>query len=392
MKAEKLPLDGASFPAYALRPKPSVSAWKMSKLSSKRITNQGAVISHETSAQPRKISTARASNTAPESHQEHEITMKPCRTYQAETLDLLRPRLSDYLVNIGVELRQSGTRLVGKCPNHDDQSPSFAVYGTRHEMCGCFPCCFTGDVFALSQWLGRSSTFREAVQDVAATLGVYLPQSSVGAGNVTLPVPLTAKQPTPPFVLSAGDHAKVHATRFAFSEAFHSGEEIVDRIGASLGLDREKLRLASWGSSGLGLAAGSYGKPVWLCYSYPQGLKWRNPDPTAKPRFEWLCGKALAPWRIEWVKPDTRTVYITEGESDCLALIAAGVEDDGTAVCVASPGTSFPREWAPLFTGKRVVLCFDTDPPGKIATVTVAAILRGHASEILTWKGTASHE
>lgn len=79
-------------------------------------------------------------------------------------------------------------------------------------------------------------------------------------------------------------------------------------------------------------------------------------------------------------------MHVTEGESDCLALIAAGMEEDGTAACVASPGTSFPGEWAPLFRGKRVVLCFDTEHAGQLATATVAASLKGHASEILTWK------
>jgi DNA primase len=116
-------------------------------------------------------------------------------------------------------------------------------------------------------------------------------------------------------------------------------------------------------------------------------LKWRNPHPQSTPRFRWIVGKALAPWRMEWVKAATHTVYLTEGESDCMALIQAGLEADGTAVCVASPGTSFPREWAKLFTGKRVVLCFDHDEPGRKATATVAETLKGHAAEILTWKG-----
>jgi hypothetical protein len=185
--------------------------------------------------------------------------------------------------------------------------------------------------------------------------------------------------------LSDTAREKIHTARLAFSDAFWSGDEIVDRIAASLGFDRETLRLASWGSSGLGLANG------WLCYAYPNGLKWRNPDPHAKPRFVWLVGKATAPWRMEWVKPETRNVYVTEGESDAMAFIAAGIEDDGTAACVASPGTSFPREWSPLFHGKRTVLCFDTDPPGRTATATVAAMLKGHAAEILTWKGNPLH-
>ncbi|MEX1047970.1 MAG: CHC2 zinc finger domain-containing protein [Akkermansiaceae bacterium] len=302
------------------------------------------------------------------------------------TITALRVRLPEYLAARGVELRRNGSRLVGKCPIHDDRTPSFAVFGTHHETCGCYPCGFTGDVFEVSKWLGRSSTFPEAVADVAATLGVYLPNST--AGTATRPAtatPRPAKQPEPPFVLSNAERKTVHAARLAFSDAFWSGDEIVDRIAASLGLDRETLRLASWGSSGLGLANG------WLCYAYPNGLKWRNPDPKSKPRFVWLVGKATAPWRAEWIKPETQTVYCTEGESDCMALIAAGLEADGSAVCVASPGTSFPRDWAPLFRGKRSVLCFDTDPPGRAATASVAAILKGHASEILTWKGTTSH-
>jgi hypothetical protein len=312
--------------------------------------------------------------------------------FQAETLEAMRRRLPEYLAARGVELRKNGTRLVGKCPVHEDTSPSFAVFGTHSENCGCFPCGFTGDVFAVSQWFGRASTFPEAVQDVAAALGVHLPQSSAGTATRPAPAPpRPAKQPEPPLVLSAGDRSKLHTARLAFSDAFHSGNEIIDRIAASLGLDRETLRLAAWGSSGLGLACPVGSSSPWLCYAYPNGLKWRNPHPQTTPRFRWIVGKATAPWRWEWVKPETRTVYVTEGESDCMALIEAGLEDDGTAACVASPGTSFPRDWGKLFTGKRVIICFDHDEPGRAATAAVAAILKGHAAEILTWKGTVRH-
>lgn len=49
---------------------------------------------------------------------------------QKESLDALRHRLPDYLAVRGMELRRNGTRLVGRCPNHDDANPSFAVFGT----------------------------------------------------------------------------------------------------------------------------------------------------------------------------------------------------------------------------------------------------------------------
>jgi hypothetical protein len=307
--------------------------------------------------------------------------------FDQATLDRLRHRLPEFAQTLGIELRNNGTRLIGRCPVHSDSEPSFALYGEGHTKAGCYPCGFRGDVFAVSQWLGRSAAFPDAVADVARVLGVYLPPSpSETTTRPTTAPPRPAKQPAPPFVLSDAEREIVHAARLAFSDAFHSGEPIVDDIAASLGLDRETLRLASWGSSGLGLADG------WLCYAYPQGLKWRNPDAAGKPRFRWIAGKALAPWRMEWVNTETRTVYVTEGESDTLAMIAAGLEADGTAACVASPGTSFPRDWAPLFRGKRVVLCFDTDHPGRTATATVAANLKGHASEILTWRGAKNCE
>ena len=317
---------------------------------------------------------------------------KPLKTVKStrfddETIAALRTRLADYLAARGVELHRKGTRLSGLCPVHEDRTPSFHVFGTDHKTCGCYPCGFTGDVFAVSQWIGRSSTFPEAVHDVAGTLGVHLPQSTGGQlSRLVTALPRPAKQPEPLFVLSDADRTKIHTARLAFSNALHGGDPIIYRIAESLGFDRETLRIASWGSSGLGLADG------WLCYAYPQGLKWRNPDSAGKFRFRWIVGKALAPWRMEWVQPETQTVYVTEGESDSLALVAAGLETDGTATCVASPGTSFPRSWAPLFRGKRVVLCFDDDPPGRRATSIVAAMLNGHASEILSWKGTSSHE
>ena len=301
--------------------------------------------------------------------------------FSSETLEDMRCRLPEYLTKTGVELTRRGARLVGKCPMHDDSSPSFAVYGAKLENCGCFPCGHSGDIYATAIWLGRAASFPEAVADVAAVLGVHI--SSQPAGTATRPAtaPQWAPKPAVPFELFAADRAKIHAARLAWSDAFHAGDPIIDRIAESLGFSRETLRLASWGRCGLGISTG------WLCYIYPQGLKWRNPDPNGKSRFVWLCGKAQAPWRFEWIRPETQTVYLTEGESDCMSLIAAGLESDGTAVCVASPGTSFPQAWAPLFANKKVVLCFDADPPGQAAAAKVAAMLRGHASEVLTWKG-----
>jgi hypothetical protein len=314
---------------------------------------------------------------------------QPKARFDEEVLADLRRRVPEYLGKIGVELRERGGRLVGRCPMHDDSSPSFAVYGARHENCGCYPCGFSDDVFAVSQWLGRASSFPEAVAEVAATLGLYLPQDAAGRPTrAATATPRPERKPEVPFILSNADREKIHAARLAWCDAFDNGEPIVGRIAESLGLNRETLRHAAWGESGLGLAPGGRRESPWLSYAYPNGLKWRNPDPQGKPRFRWLVGKATAPWRMEWaLKPEVRTIYLTEGETDCLALIECGLEADGTAACVASPGTSFRQAWAAMFTGKRVVLCFDSDPAGVVAAGKVAAMLKGHAASVLNWKG-----
>ena len=291
-------------------------------------------------------------------------------------LDPLRVRLVDYLERTGTELLKRGSRYLGRCPGHDDNNPSFAVYGSRLSVCGCYPCSFAGDVFALVQWLGRAHSFRDAVEHVADVLGQRMPEGEIVASYVRpLPKP---KAPEP----VKFDAVMIQRARQEWCDRFHSEDAQAAVALDDLGLPAAAFNWCSWGKSGIGWAKGS------LCYAYPQGLKWRNPNSQAKPRFQWLTGKATMPWRADWIKLETRTCYITEGESDCIALVAAGLEEDGTTVCTAIPGADgFAPEWASLYKGKRVVICFDDDAAGRMARAKVAAILKGHATEILSWKG-----
>lgn len=296
-------------------------------------------------------------------------------------LEPLRLRLVDYLERTGTEMVKRGVRYVGLCPRHDDRSPSFAVFGPTLSTCGCHPCGWSGDVFDLAQWLGRASSFTEAVRHVAEALGQRMPEGEPVKSYVR---PLPKRKEPPPVHFDAD---MIHKARLEWQDRMHGECPIAAVAMDDLGLPREAFAWCSHGKSGIGWANGH------LCYVYPRGLKWRNPNPQAKPRFMWLTGKATAPWRADWIKPETRTVYLTEGESDCIALVAAGLEDDGDTVCAAIPGADgFSPAWAPLFRGKRVVLCFDTDPAGRAAVAAVAAALKGHATEILRWKGPSADE
>lgn len=296
------------------------------------------------------------------------------------TLEILRPRLVEYLTGIGIQLHRRGARLVGRCPVHNDRNPSFAVF-PGGQACGCYPCGFTGDVFDLSRWLRRTSTFAEAIADIATVLGVQ-PQHE--GGHSSPRPPQTHPPPAPrseqrSFTLTDAEREKHHAARLAFSDAYDAGQ--INALADELGIPLWAFRWCAKGRSGLGWLDGR------LCYLYPEGMKLRN-RAGASPRFRWVCGRATEPWRMGWAsKPEVTTIVISEGESDCLALVAAGLEADGTAACVAAPGTGFKREWGPLFAGRKVIICFDLDEPGRKAAAGVAEILRPFAAKVLTWKG-----
>lgn len=153
------------------------------------------------------------------------------RQFQPETLAQLRARLPDYLEACGVELRRNGTRLVGRCPMHEDRSPSFAVFGQRNEMAGCYPCQFTGDVFKVAEWMGRAGSFPDAVRHVAATLGVYLPDAGQSPPQAATRPAIAKPRPKPePPQLSPEQAERIHAARLRFSDALHAGEPIIAEI------------------------------------------------------------------------------------------------------------------------------------------------------------------
>ena len=71
-----------------------------------------------------------------------------------------------------------------------------------------------------------------------------------------------------------------------------------------------------------------------------------------------------------------QTVYVTEGETDAIALIDAGIETDPGTIAVAIPSAStFNEEWVQLFRSKDVVLAFDADDAGQGATLKVSKLL-----------------
>lgn len=123
-----------------------------------------------------------------------------------------------------------------------------------------------------------------------------------------------------------------------------------------------------------------------VAFLYESGVKvrWREDGERV---IRWAFGEPWL-WRggFLWCRS---TIYLCEGETDCISLIDAGVEDDGTTLAVALPSAStFIEGWAELLRGKDVVLVFDADKAGQDATERVSRFLLGPTKSLkqLNWR------
>ena len=131
----------------------------------------------------------------------------------------------------------------------------------------------------------------------------------------------------------------------------------------------------------LGWHAGS------LAFIYESGVKLRS-FKDGKRVFRWAFGKPWL-WRGFYLWGRS-TIYLCEGETDCISLIDAGVEEDGRSRAIALPSaTTFRPEWAQLFRGKDVILALDGDKAGQEATATISGHLQPVVNKLrqINWGG-----
>ena len=317
-----------------------------------------------------------------------------------ENREEVRLYLPEYLEVSGYGMNGSGKIL---CPGHDDHEPSMGFY-QGFIKCKCPVCGAGGDVFDMSQMLTGSNSFTEAVIDVALTVGFEVPRhiltmkevkrimkdamANRGGKRANALVPKTPKSST----TVREDHeaieeevrvARAWAKR-ALRKAFTQNNDLIVQIANNLGLPYWVFKKVAWESSGIGLVGGK------LAYVYPEGVKLR--ETFGKTRFRWLCGRTSMPWRFDRITPETTTIYLTEGESDALALIAFGVEQDGKAVVIAIPGVGFPTSWIPRVAGKSIIIWLDFDAPGQAAANRIAEELSAFGAKIRIVKPPLSNQ
>lgn len=277
-------------------------------------------------------------------------------------------------------IKQHGDKIIARCPacadiDRDRSGDHLVIFPDGRFACAAF----AGD-HEHRQRIHALAGMRDHVQSIAPSLAPRLS-------------PIAPLPQLPPDFASICQRARGRV---------YNSTAVQQRIADEFGISPKTAKACAMPAGGaLGFfphlsIQGKACLPDRIAYLYPHGIKVRQPWGNLRARFAWAYGKATEPWRYTvaaW-RPWITRLIVTEGESDALALIEVGMGKlcQGDTAVVASPGTSFPMQWAPLFAGRRVTLCFDQDEPGTKAAHHVASMLQPHAIsiEILTgWEGLA---
>lgn len=83
---------------------------------------------------------------------------------------------------------------------------------------------------------------------------------------------------------------------------------------------------------------------------------------------------------------EASTVYFAEGETDAITLLDLGLENDPKVAVASAPSAStFEKQWAEMFRGKDVVLCYDADLAGEKGIARVGPLIAAEAKSVNVW-------
>ena len=293
-------------------------------------------------------------------------------------------------------LKQAGKSYKGLCPFHREKTPSFTVDRGKG-LFYCFGCGTGGDVFKFLT-LTERFTFPEAVEHVAARVGITLPRKrKTSRDNDKDDLLEVIDDASEAFhqALNWGDNAAQQYLRdrdvssdivkkYGFGYAPDSWDYILRRLGqkhgeeklAQAGLitarkegqtgfyDRFRNRLMIPIHSETGALVGFGGRSLDGC----------EPKYLNSPESE-VFNKSRLLYNLHRTKDAMRRIdraILVEGYFDAIAIDHAGVPG-----VVASMGTSLTTGQASLlrrFT-RRVVIAYDGDEAGRNATLRAAEVL-----------------
>lgn len=297
------------------------------------------------------------------------------------------------LVRGRVDLTRRGGRWWGRCPFHNERTPSFSLLPPDFRVYYCHGCGVRGDAIAWMREQEGAATFPEAVEALAERFGIpvaydeesprererraseerrrgLLERAATFYAEMLWRSPEAA--PARDYLLGRGFSEEL-IRRFRIGWAPAGGAVLARR---ALGQGYERRHLVEAGMArerGAGLADFFVGRitfPITDARGRVQGFGARTLDPGERAKYvnspegggfhkrELVYGLAEARGRASkdgWF-------VVAEGYTDVLGLVAAGVEN-----AVACMGTSLTtaqlrllRRWAP-----EIRLCFDADAAGE---------------------------
>jgi len=247
------------------------------------------------------------------------------------------------------------------CPFHDDHEASANV-NIATGLFFCHACGAKGSPidFLMLRDPGNPAAYKAALTKIGAAAGLE-PPSIARRGNGADGDSKPATQPR----LTEGKVADWHAAALRNSDLvrwFHEKRGYADSTLSrwQLGWDGERVTIPIRDGAGklvnvrryLRDSKGVAGKMI----GYAAGLN------------------AARLWPLDAL--DREEVIVVEGEWDAILLRQHGFENTLT---VTSGAGIFNNDWVPLFAGKRVVLCYDNDDPGRQGAQKVASKLAGVA-------------
>jgi DNA primase len=292
-------------------------------------------------------------------------------------------------------LKIAGKSHKGLCPFHREKTPSFTVDRAKGFF-HCFGCGVGGDVFRFLQ-LSERFTFPEAVEHVAARVGIELPRKRKGqrenekddllevldeASEAFHQALKWTPNPADDYLRKRGVPAEV-VTKYGFGYAPDSWDYVLTRLTRKHGekklqaagliqprktgsgfYDRFRNRLMIPIHSETGALVGFGGRS--LDASEPKYLN--SPDSE-------VFNKSRLLYNLHRSKDAMRRMdraILVEGYFDAIAIDHAGVVG-----VVASMGTSLTTGQASLLRrfARKVVIAYDGDDAGRNATLRAAPIL-----------------
>ncbi|HVF73331.1 MAG TPA: toprim domain-containing protein [Chthoniobacterales bacterium] len=209
----------------------------------------------------------------------------------------------------------------------------------------------------------------------------------LGDSAITLTPATQTKRPARTLIRQCKSGADVYdlsdsecRTALKMAETLRDDFNLCERIARARGWRAETIRQLAQ-ELHLGWCDGK------LAFIYDSGAKLRYRE-NGERIIRWAFGKPWL-WRGAFIK-QSQTLYLSEGESDAITLIDAGIENEaGTSVVALPSASTFDQSWNDLFREKDVILAFDNDRAGSDATARVSRLLQPTAKSLcrLNWEG-----